>query len=271
MTRPTPLPLKRHRCFRALVLVMLALLLGCKARDADSPVSMQGEASKPGSFLAYEHELRVQSPDPGARLDAARSACVDEQFGACSVLKIDLQRGDETTQATLVLRLAPEAVEGLIGVTSLGGQIQSRTTSAEDLADAVADNAQQLQEVTSIQARLEALQARPDLSVADVLTLTRELASLDAQRVDLQRTAVQQRRRIETNLLTLQLDNASAPSTFGAIGDAFGNGLDSLTEGTAETVGMIAYGLPFLILAFVVALIWRFLWRRLTGAGRKLD
>ena len=45
-------------------------------------------------------------------------------------------------------------------------------------------------------------------------------------------------------------------------GSAFSNLLDNLADGTAEALEKGSYVLPFLILAFPLALLWVWLWRK---------
>jgi len=77
-------------------------------------------------------------------------------------------------------------------------------------------------------------------------------------------TAAQQRRRIETNLLTLELRVDGDESHFRRIGDAFTGLGDSFADGLAQALEMIGYGVPLLILAFIAALLWRWVWRKAT-------
>ena len=168
--------------------VLLALAFGAlpacakKAIAPPPPAAVAGEQSKAEAFLAYEHEVRVDLGDNsvGTHVDAVREACTAERFGACSLLSVQQSAGNYP-RGEIVVRIVPSGVEPLVKLASEGGTIGNRATHAEDLADAVADNAHRRELLTNQRARLEGFQARKDLAVADMLALSKELADLDSK------------------------------------------------------------------------------------------
>ena len=72
------------------------------------------------------------------------------------------------------------------------------------MAESVRDNALQRSRLEKEHARLMQFEGRTDLDVADMLTLSRQLAETEAALDGTQREAAQQRHRIDTNLLTLE-------------------------------------------------------------------
>ncbi len=253
-----------------LILLLIVALAGCaKKSGLDSSSSLSGEQGKPGSSLAYEHSIEITLPREGfgARMDAVRAACLDERFGACSLLSVEQNAGDHPRGA-LTVRLLPTAVEPLTALAGEGGEFGSRETRAEDLAEAVADTSAQLDRLTLQREKLMQFQARDDLSVSDMLTIARELASVEAELQGQQRNAANQTRRLESNLLTLKFDTPYETARFTRLSEAFTESIDTALDGMIDAIEYVAYCIPLLVVAFPLALFWRFLWRRATRRAR---
>ena len=247
------------------LIVALALSFGCAKKDVQTAPDVVGEASKAGAFLAYEHTVHV---DPGddrvdARLDAVRDACLRERFGACSLLSLE-QAAGTYPRGEISVRIIPEGVDPMVKLAADGATILTRTTRAEDLAEAVADTTHQAELLARQRTRLEEFQVRKDLSVADMLALSKELAALEVQGVQVARDAAQQRRRIETNRLTIAFAVPTMRSGAARIGDAFGSLREQFVDGVADALEYFGYALPFLLVGFPLLLVLRALWRRAT-------
>lgn len=255
------------------VLVLALMAAGCASKDAEAPQAappLQGMAGA-SALLAYEHEIALIHPGEAIaqRMTAVRDACLEQVHGACALIEYS-ESGASSPSGTLRLRVVPDGVEPLVALAGEGGSVGMRKTRAEDLADAVADNARQRELLEMNRARLLEFQGRRDLSVSDMLTIARELAAIESQLQDRGRDAAQHERRLQTNLLTLRFSTRPAErSGFGRIGQALGEAADAFVEGVSEAIWWVAFGLPFLVLLFVVALVWRTLWRRATRARQK--
>jgi len=258
------------RLIRVLMVVLCLLLASCAKKSAvDASARLSGEQGKPGSSLAYEHSIEITLPREvfSARMDAVRAACLDERFGACSLLSVE-QNAGEHPRGALTVRLLPAAVEPLTALASEGGELGSRETRAEDLAEAVADTGAQLDRLTLQREKLLQFQSRDDLSVSDMLTIARELASVEAELQGQQRNAANQTRRLESNLLTLKFATPYETSRFTRLSEAFSESIDTALDGMIDAVEYVAYCIPLLVVAFPLALFWRFLWRRATRRAR---
>ncbi|MBQ4853263.1 DUF4349 domain-containing protein [Rhodanobacter sp. B2A1Ga4] len=249
-----------------LLLGLLQVLAGCSKKQEVVPAPISGERSKAGAMLAYEHVLRIRLPgtEIAGRLAAARQACEMARFGACNVLRIEQAEHD----AELAVRIVPEGVEPMAKLAAQGGTVGFRQTTAEDIADAVNDNQRQRELLEKHAQHLAELAARKDIAVADLIALSHEQASVESQLHSLQAVAANQQRRLDTNRLELHFGDTRAYSRSGRIGDGFSGLLDETTEGVTDALGLLGYGLPFLILAFPLALLWLWLWRRFTRRGR---
>lgn len=253
-------------------LLGLLFVVGCSHKTvAEGGASVSGEVSRQGAYLAYEHtvSIEVASDAINSRVEAVRAACVEERFGSCSVLRIDSSSG-KYPSGGLSLRVVPAGVEPLVALGSDGGRVGYRQTRAEDLAEAVADVARQKQLLELQRDKLAEFQSRADLTVGDAISLTRELAQIETSLAALTDTANNQIRRIETNLLTLTFSAGTPVSRWDNLGEAIGDSADSFAEGAFDLITMLAYGTPFLLIAFPLALAWRWLWRRATSGKRRM-
>ncbi|MEO8999894.1 MAG: DUF4349 domain-containing protein [Rhodanobacter sp.] len=170
--------------------------------------------------------------------------------------------------AELVVRIAPEGVEPMAKLAEQGGTMGLRQTTAEDLGDAVNDSQQQRDLLEKHARHLAELAARKDIAVTDLIALSHEQASVESQLQSLQAVAANQQRRLDTNRLELHFDDIDAYSRRGRVGSGFSSLLDQATDGVTDALGLLGYGLPFLILAFPLAMLWRGLWRRFTRRDR---
>jgi hypothetical protein len=167
-----------------LIGIFLAAVAACSEKSSRmaKPPPVAGQAAKPGSFLAYEHTVRIllSQENVAERMEASRVACVEERFGTCSLLEYD-QGGMPSTNGSIVVRIVPAGVEPLVKLAGEGGAVGYRETKAEDRADVVADIEQKQQLLEKQKAKLLEFQVRKDLPVSDVLALTRELAQIETQ------------------------------------------------------------------------------------------
>lgn len=259
------------RIVPAVLLIAAFAVAGCaKKLTEGAPTAPTGEQAKAGAFLAYEHTVRIVSDDAdiAPRINAVREACGSERFGTCSLLSESIDSGSRAN-GEIVVRVVPTGIEPLVNLAAKDGTISARSTHAEDLAQAVADNARERRLLENQRAKLESFQTRKDLSVADMLALARELASLETQMDGAEQIAAQQRRRIETNLLTIRFfSNGDGESR---VGVSLRNLWHSFTDGFADAVEYSGYLLPFVLFGFPLLLLLRWLWRRSTRSRSRAE
>jgi len=256
-----------HRTWFLATALALLTLVGCSPSGDSHPpagAALQGEMAQQGAFLAYEHSVGIRLPveQVEPRLAAVREACSSQRFGQCDLLAIEQSQGAYQA-ASITVRIAPAGVEPLVGFAGEGGELQSRHTRAEDLAQAVSDTEQQRQRLERQRKTLLQYQARSDLSVSDMLALARELADVEVQLAGNAQQSAQQQRRLTTNLLTLSFSTDGEPvGRLARIGAAASGMLDNATEGATEAIRLLGYGIPFVIILFPLALLVRWLWRK---------
>lgn len=248
---------------------------GCKQKELsehtaeadENAASTSGVAPRPASQLAYEIELQITLPAKliAARLEALRQACeAQAEAQSCSLLSIEQQED----QGSIEMRVAPAAVESLSSKAIANGRVAQRKIRAQDLTQALDDNALAGESLTLQHAKFKALLARTDLAVSDAITLARELSDLEAASQTSAREGALLLRRVETNFLRISftaVQTDDAPLGFWHNFSAAFEGFDTtLAEALAEIILVLVYVLPLIFAMFPVALIWRWLWRKLT-------
>jgi len=235
---------------------------GFMARPA-APAPAKMLQAPEGTFLAYEHDARVQLPgaDIPAHVAAVRDACQQARFGDCAVLDIS-ERADPMPAGTITVRTAPAGVEPLLKLAGEGGEIASRQSSAEDLAQQVADTRLTQARLENEHARLLEYQRRGDLKVADLLALSQRLAEIESGLQVAGQQAAQQKRRIDTQRLTIEFSAVDTEQRRGELGQALSETGEIFTGSVAVVIRCIAGLLPPLIVGLVLLWIVRAWWRR---------
>jgi hypothetical protein len=267
----------------ALAAAVLLALTGCGrheagevAADASSLDRMQVAAERyaapapakalqapEGTFLAYEHDVSVRLPgaDIAKHVAAVRDACQQQRFGDCAVLHIS-EEGDPSPEGEITVRSAPAAVEPLIKLAGESGEIASRSSSAEDLAQQVADTGRTRARLENEHARLLEYQRRGDLKMADLLTLSQRLAEIEGGLQQASQEAAQQKRRIDTQRLTINFSAVGTEQRRSELGQALSETGEIFTGSVALLIRFIAGVLPPAILLAVLVWLARVWWRR---------
>jgi Domain of unknown function (DUF4349) len=222
-----------------------------------------GQEPKPGSFLAYEHQvtLRIGRDDMIKQMSLVRQACTSEKFGPCTILGEQQSAGDYPS-GNLQMRLAPKAVDLIVKEAALGAEISERSTTAEDLADAVADNEIRQRRLKLQYAKMTELLERKDVKTEDLIAITRELAVMEADMEAANKESAMQRRRIETNLLTINFQSIGFDSSSSRIKDAISDFVGTLDSSVAGLIYFIAAAIPFVVFFTLMFYTLRFIWRR---------
>lgn len=250
----------------ALAGMLLLALAGCSKHQsaADGAAGGAGAVASPdGASLAYEHDIDIQldAAQIGARVKAIADACQAARFGDCAVLQVG-QQGGEYPTGSIRVRIAPKGVEPIIGLAGQGGEVASRNTHAEDLAQQVADTALTKARLQKEHERLLAYQDNKDVKMADLLVITQRLSEIEAGVEQASKEAAQQRRRIDTQLVTMQFHTPSGQRSRSEIGEALRESGTILTTSVAFLIRAVAALLPVALIAWLFGWIGLRLWRR---------
>ncbi|MBB6092849.1 hypothetical protein HNQ60_001727 [Povalibacter uvarum] len=220
------------------------------------------------SSLAYEHSVSIELPKEVLpnRMKEIQSACQSDAQSGCTLLDVSISASERVPSGNLRMRLAPGGVEPLLEAASKGGEITSRNTHAEDLAESVADTERRLALLTVHRDRLAEFMKDKSLKVEQLITVSRELADVQTQLEQAATTRANLRRRIDTELLTIYFsvpvqDSAAEQSPiFDALRD-FGS---TLRETFGMVIRFIATLLPWLLVIVPGLILIRWLWRRIS-------
>lgn len=254
------------RCIGVASLLWAGLISGCGNRDVAAEAGVTGAGalvSPEGASLAYEHELdiRLDASQISARVKQLAEACQSSRFGDCAVLQVGQQGGSEPS-GSIRVRISPQGVEPIIGLAGKDGDVASRTTQAEDLAQQVADTTLAKARLEKEHARLLAYQDNRDMKVADLLVVSQRLSEIEAGVEQANRDAAQQRRRIDTQLVTLRFNGSAGQQSRSEIGQALRETGAILGSSVAFLIRAAAALLPVAIVLAVAVLLARPVWRR---------
>jgi hypothetical protein len=221
--------------------------------------AMQGGENRNGSQLAYEHNVLVKlaAARVADNLARTREACTTQKFGACDLLGEKLEAGDYPA-GQLQMRAVPAAIGPLVQLAADGGEVAQRSTTAEDLAEAVRDNGLRRKRLELQHAKLSEIMTRRDAKVEDLVALSDRLAQIEAELQTAEQEGAQQQRRIRTNLLTVDFHSdivAVAAEEHTRIGEAL-RGLTTVWDTTVAGLITIVLGalLPFALV--IGGLVW---------------
>jgi hypothetical protein len=272
------------RCF--MVLCVLAGLPGCNKEVAGvgsagpnaSPqmVTMAGMATTAQSpaavdTLAYEHTVSIEMTAEllPTRLREVEAACNADRASGCTILDVSLNSRQDLPTGSIRMRLAPTGVEPIIALASKDSTVTGRNTRAEDLAETVADTERQLALLSLHRERLTEFMKSKELKFEQLITVSKELATVQSQIDSLSTQRANLRRRIDTDLLTI---NLSLPThAYAAKGSPVTDALRYFGSDFREAVGMVirflAVLLPWLVILlpglFLLRLFWRWIGRKI--------
>ncbi|HKE92767.1 MAG TPA: DUF4349 domain-containing protein [Povalibacter sp.] len=217
--------------------------------------------------LAYEHTVAIELGQDllQVRVQEIQRACQADRQSGCTLLDVSVSSDAYVPSASIRMRLAPGSVDSVIDLAARNGEIRSRTTHAEDLAQPVADTERQLALLTTHRSRLEEFMKNKSLTVDQLITVSRELATVQAQIEQQGTTHANLRRRIDTDLLTITLSvprgqyNAAQTPVSDAL-ESFGS---DLKEAVAQVISFVAVLVPWLVIIVPGLVLFRWFWRRI--------
>src|SRR5688500_2446517 len=278
-----------NSCVRVLLFsVVLSLLTGCSRKletiaMAEAPSMAAGGAAvgqaQRRDTLAYEHSVNIELDGKllPARLRELESACAAGKPAECTVLEVGMRSHKDVYSGRIKMRIAPQGVDSTIEAASQGGKLTSRSTEAEDLAQPIADTQQQLALMTTHRDRLAEIMKSKELKMEQLITVSRELATVQTDIDALSTTQAQLRRRVDTDLLTI---NLSPPQgTYQArqtpIRDALRVFGSNFREAVANVISFIAIVVPWLVIIlpglFLLRGFWLWIGRTLARRLQRKD
>jgi hypothetical protein len=236
---------------------------------AAAPVGAQ--AAQRRKTLAYEHSVSIELDRKviPARLREIESGCAASQPVACTVLEVNLHSQKEVFNGLIRMRIAPGGVDSTIEAASQGGKLTSRSTRAEDLAQPIEDTQRKLALLTTHRDRLTEIMKSKDLKIEQLITVSKELATVQTQIDALGTDQAQLQRRVDTDLLTINLapPDVAYFAQETPIRDALRVFGSNFREAVSQVITFIAFVLPWLVIVLPGLFLLRFFWARI---GRRL-
>lgn len=262
----------RGAAFAVIVTGVLVTLAGCQQKQASSPMSFTAQEASGSSpadaardTLAYEHAVSVELDKETLpeRLRAIEAACKADSASSCTIVESSLRWRERLPSASIRMRLASGGVDGLITLAGRDGKIVEHTTHAEDLAQPVADTERNLALLGVHRDRLADIMKRKDLPIDQLITVSKELATVQSQIESASSTHANLRRRIDTDLLTIGLSPPTADflSETTPVSDALRASGANFRDATAMVIGFVSALVPWLFVILPGLVLLRMFWR----------
>ena len=262
----------RGAALQVIVALISITLAGCQQKEPSSAMGMAAQdaarwtpANRPPDTLAYEHSVAVELDKEALpeRLRAIEAACTADSASSCAIIESSLRWRERLPSASIRMRLAPGGVDSLIALASQDGKVLERTTQAEDLAQPVADTERELALLGVHRDRLAEIMKRKDLPIDQLITVSKELATVQAQFESASSTRANLRRRIDTDLLTISLSPPVADvfSQTTPIRDALRESGANFREAVAMVIVFVSAAVPWLVVLLPGLMLLRMFWR----------
>ncbi len=259
----------RGACVLGVVLLGMTVLFGCSRTSAShafmappSAAPKESAASESGT-LSREHSIVVDVPqtelDTSFRRVAGR--CTADSVHHCTILQSDLSSG-QSPSGLIKLRIDPSAVEDLIGFASGLGKLEHRSTTVDDLADAIQDTQSRIDMLTNYRKQLLALQAKAGTNVEAAIKVASELSTVQSNLERAAGQAANQAKRVTTDILTINFAVAEQRAFWRPARAAVQDFLGNLSNGISQAITAVAYIVPWLFVILPGLYLLRFLWRR---------
>ncbi|WP_237060072.1 DUF4349 domain-containing protein [Microbulbifer sediminum] len=264
-----------------LALLVALLLTGCSRESSDDSARMAEPAAQTAAlkvadvqrqrtkYLAYTHAVSVEYPvdELEARFEALLAWCAEDTKYRCTLLDSRLNTSNYVS-GHIEVRVLPAGVPALLEVAADGGTTTGRSTSIEDLGDAIVDNQKRVEMLRDYRARLEALSERSTDDIEALVKVASELARVQS---DLEMAAGKRSRllqRVEMDRVQIRLLSLSQKSFAQPIAGAFRSFGGRLSQGIADTVTAVAYLLPWTLLGLFLLYLARLVWVRVRQRHR---
>lgn len=247
---------------------------GYLGEQLQSKSSTESDTDNSGNYLAYRHNYSTRLPAANIKQTANKHIEVCQSAGRnkCQILQSNISDHSSTNvAASFSFRADPVWLESFFDqmhadIKNAKGNIESNTTSVEDLTTAILDSDARLQAQIALRGRLHALLETQDGSLADLLALEREIARVQGEIESATAVLKALRARIsmsQVDIFYRSKNVALSGNAFSEVSYALKNFLTVLMNGLGGVILFLAYTLPWFI--FIIApgfLISRKLWRR---------
>jgi len=252
----------------AVIALAFLAIVGCNSQthgfsDSGELAFSRAAAEQGNEFLAYQHTVVVDTSESELprSFQAVSNACAADRENLCTVLHSELNSG-EYDRAEIRMRVKSEGIAALVELAAGSGDVVRRSTYVEDLAKTIADIDKRIAILTATRDRLFELEERGTDDVESLIKITTELTRVQAELEEALGQSAYQRQRIDLDILTIEFVVESGRSFWSPVGESMSSFTQLLSEGLADTIGAIAYLLPWSLLLLAVGYLLRKLWKR---------
>ena len=203
--------------------------------------------------LAFDRLIRAKTGTDQMRAvyEKLLELCQADAADACQQMTSALETSPNA-HADIKFRVNGGGVPGLRAILDKNGEIIGETTTVEDAAEPAADNARHIAQLKAYLENVQAMHDRPGNDLDTLMRLARELAdtqtSIDQLSGDGARIADHSRQQnLEIIITPTEQDEKWAP-----IGHSLRNSLTAMGSSFAALVALLAYVIPWMLLAVPV-------------------
>lgn len=244
-------------------LLLATLLAGCSARHDAPPgkAAAMSEARvehKRAAWVAYAHEVELEVPEGRTRqvADVVQQACAALPEHGCTLLESSIHSG-AVAGATVRMRLVPDGVNKVLRALDGRGKVVAQSSKGEDLAEPIQDGDRKMAMLTGYRDQLQTLARQRGLEPEALIKLHRELAEVQSEIENAAGSQAQLRRRVDTELLTVAVQEHAEAGQANAVKRAMQDFGDDLLRGVAMLITFVASTIPFALAGTAGYLVWR--------------
>ena len=228
-----------------------------------------GSAGDSRRFIAIRDKLDVLSDE--ASLPKSWKSVIDFcKTIQCEVTASSLtaRTRDLSASGSIVMRVAPQDFAKLFAHVEKQGNLVQHTTESEDKTSAVVDTEAKLKNLTTYRDSLRAMQAKPSLSVKDLIEIQEKLSEVQSE-LDSE-TATRKILANETEKIAVEINfrierQSKRQSGLTPIWDAIRDSGSNLGESLATLIMVVVAVIPWLVVLVLALWLLRKLWRKRRG------
>jgi hypothetical protein len=147
-----------------------------------APLMAAQKVQSASGTLSQEHSLTIDvaESDLDSRFRVLTDRCVGDSEHHCTILQSDVQTG-QFASGLIRLRIDPAAVGDLISFEVSLGNLEHRSTSVEDLAEAIQETQSRIEMLTNYRKQLLELQAKAGTNIEAAIKVASELSTVQSK------------------------------------------------------------------------------------------
>jgi len=242
----------------ALILLSVLLAVGGCAKEVSLHAPRSGLVTAgagggegPQRFVATRHRVEISTTEK--QLPKAWEAVIT----FCGTIRCEVLSSSITTKTSgsmpwgsISLRTAPEDLQKLLAHIETQGTIVQHTTENEDKTLAVVDTEAKLKNLTSFRDSLRTMQAKPSVTVKDLVEIQKQLTDVQSQ-LDSETTQrkilANETEKVAVDLM-FRVEAGRNTGIFAPIREAFSESGRALAESIAALITVIVSVIPWLVL-----------------------